>query len=357
MSIGKNGYYSLKEVLKQDCIYNILLGGRNLGKSYAVKEHCLKSAIKNKKCEIAYIRRYADDIKPNLVDAYFADMPIVKYSNGEYSTISTYRGGIYLANIEENGKIKRGIQIGNVFALNNAERYKSTMYPDITNIIYEEFVTTFNYLRDEPTILLNLISTIARDNKPHVYMIANTINRVCPYFNEWSLTNIPNMPIDTIDIYDFENGKIKILVERTRSREDNENNNSLFFGKAVNSIVKGSWESKEYPHIKGNINKDYNVIYDLQIELLDFNFIVTLAYKDIKPFLYVYESCRDKKYKITDKVTLDNNTHSCLKVGNKVHELIHRLYSENMIFYSTNLCGQDFEQCIKNSSINPFTLR
>ena len=48
--MAKQKFYSLKNILKENAEYNLLLGERSNGKSYATKEHCVRKAYENKTC-------------------------------------------------------------------------------------------------------------------------------------------------------------------------------------------------------------------------------------------------------------------------------------------------------------------
>ena len=61
-------YYSLENILKHNAQYNILLGMRSNGKSYAVKYHVLQKAY-NHKGNFIYMRRYKDYIKGKDVES------------------------------------------------------------------------------------------------------------------------------------------------------------------------------------------------------------------------------------------------------------------------------------------------
>ena len=132
----------------------------------------------------------AEDVKGSFVDEYFADVPLKKITKNKYNYITGYRGSIHLANIDEEGKIEKGLCVGKVFALSNDERYKSRAYPDMEDLIFEEFTTANFYLKNEVKRLMQLVSTIFRRRKGYVWMIANTISRISPYFTEWSLSNV-----------------------------------------------------------------------------------------------------------------------------------------------------------------------
>ena len=48
MAKKKEQYYSLSRILKTNAQYYFLIGERSNGKSYAVKEECVKSSYKDK---------------------------------------------------------------------------------------------------------------------------------------------------------------------------------------------------------------------------------------------------------------------------------------------------------------------
>src|SRR5574344_2422520 len=100
-------YYDITNVLKTEAQYIILLGQRSNGKSYQAKLTVLKNAYKNKK-NFVYLRRWQADIKTKAIKSYFADMPISKITNGEYSGIEAWNGDIYFTKEDEKGNIVKG---------------------------------------------------------------------------------------------------------------------------------------------------------------------------------------------------------------------------------------------------------
>lgn len=79
-------------------------------------------------------------------------------------------------------------------------------------------------------------------------MVANTISRVCPYFQQWSLQNIPKMKEGQIDRYRID--ETDIAVEMSPSRKEK---SKMFFGQAAKSIQGGQWESSVFPDLPKNM--------------------------------------------------------------------------------------------------------
>ena len=368
--MGKQNYYSVKNILSTNSDYNLLLGERSNGKSYSVKYLALWQAyhecdyndfLQNGKMtkideyEFGYLRRWRDEIKSQDVERYFADMPIEKITDKEYSCVTFYRGDFYFANIDENGKVKRGKKIGSAFALTSETHYKSLSYPIISTIIFEEFLTKSGYLPHEVDNLLSIISTIARRRYVSVFMIGNTINRMCPYFDEWQLTHVKKQKIGTIEIYNqqtnqfTDNGEqivIKIAVEYCANSG---NNSKMFFGNKAKNIVSGVWDSDEFPHLEKNLNR-YNIYYRLKYEYNSFSFMVLLLKDDNKNiFLYCYPAAEKSKYDriVTDKHNIDKLSTLYLSNVTKYDSLIMELLNNNKIVFSDNLTGTEFNQIKK----------
>lgn len=353
MSVKK--YYRLDAILKHNAIYNILIGERSNGKSYAVKERLLTNAF-NSDAQFVYLRRFDRDITASNVESYFGDMPISILTNGEYTNVTTYRSHIYFSNFDENGKVKRGKMIGYYLALNNDERTKSQTFPCVTDLVYEEFVTTRMYLPDEPNRLLHLVSTIARDRDIKVWLVGNTINRICPYFLDWNLRNIPKQRENEIDDYDYKRTNMdgdefttRISVERCESSNTHSN---MFFGAVSESIAGGKWETKEVPKLQQKY-VDYERLYELELSDCGFTFILQLLMSKNSGDLIVYcypktKQTRNIVRKITTNFEENRLTSVNFNVTIKPEKLMKELLAQNKICYCDNLTGTDFEQVLMN---------
>lgn len=355
MGLGKTGYYTVKDIKKKKAQYNIILGERSPGKSYAVKAEALRNAWKAKAPTMVIIRRFEEDIKTAYMQQYFgdnnentgADGDPFEITGGEFDSIYVMNCKIYFANRDpDSGKYSPGLLIGYCMALSNDERYKSQQFPEVTDVIFEEFVTRKLYLRDEPVRLMNLISTIARKREITVWMIANTISRVCPYFLEWSLRNIPLMQPGTIDTYTFGDTKIAVEMAPTLQKKSR-----MFFGQAAKSIQGGQWEAEELPALPEDYS-EYDKLYEMYVEGQGFTFkLELLINSDAEKVIYVYPFTKQVKPAlpcITEEFTTDPQKRPYLNKEIPAEQMISRLYMQGKICFSSNLCGADFGAVLKN---------
>lgn len=352
MGIGKDGYYTLDDIRKYNCVWNIIYGDRAKGKSYAPAKRGLEYAWKTQKPTLAYIRRYRDDISPELVSKYFdfRGSPLVhKVTGGAFSFIDQYRGYMWWAK-REGGKVKRGEPLGESFALNLWRRYKSTGHPYIKHFLVEEVLADKGYVPEEPKVLQNLVSTIARtDEDIEVYLIGNLISRVCPYFKEWGLKGTRTQKPGTIDIYQIpqEDGTlVPLAVEYCPSPK--ERKSSIFFGSAEKSIQGGHWETHDYAHLPDKweaFKQIYNICYESS---QGFNFNLALLSHIEQGYLlvYVYPAKHIQGRTLSSSYSTDIFVTPALSKENPVEILYHNLIVRNKIVFSDNLCGEDFYNCL-----------
>jgi len=347
-------FYSLTNMKKTNAQYRMLLGEKSNGKSYAVKSEVIQDYVDNGH-KFIYMRRYREDLKTIDVNAYFEDAPVKKITHNKWERVYYDKGMIYLANYNaEDDKIEKGPEIGRTVYLSGYEHFASQSFLDVYNIVYEEFITQRNYLPNEPAQLQKMVSTILRDRPGAVYLIGNTINRVCPYFTEWQLNHTIRQKEGTIEIYKFHrtdlNGNdilTEVAVERCESSNSKTN---MFFGKTAEFIVKGGWEVYDKPKLP-RPKDEYTVLYELLLERKNFSFVVQLMVEVETggQFVYVYPFSNKRRIRriVTERFSTDPfvtyNISPKIPAEVKINELI----KDGKICFSDNLTGADFEAAIK----------
>ena len=357
---AKQKYYNLSEIQKTNSQYNFILGERSNGKSFAIKKHCLERAIKNNDYEKFFLlRRYSDDIKKEYVISYFGDknLNIEKLTNGRFNSIITKSGKIQLVLIDENNKISSDfLTVGYVRSINQAERYKSNTYEDVSNVIFEEFVATGLYLTNEIDKFLSIISTIARRDEIRVYLIGNTISRNCIYFQYFNLKNVPKQKQGTIDIYTFkscdqrnENNELieyRIAVELCANLSQN---TKMYFGESSQkAITSGAWCSDDYPRIK--VDEECKLIHTI---IFEYGFSMFKADCYIKnDFIFWKISPKNTEIKRNTRLITDKFSKQGRLISYKLESLTIKenkllsLFNSKKVFYSDNLTGTEFNQAL-----------
>ena len=348
-------FYRLDAILRHKAQYNLIYGERSNGKSYAVKEYCLKR-FRDYGEEFVVIRRLKSDVTKALNDLYFSDAPIEDIFDGKYNCIYTQSGRVYLAFLDEDGKRKNPTLCGYVRALSEAQRYSSGAYNNVKNIVLEEFISLDGrYLPNEIMLFRHIISTIARKRDVNVFMIANTISRLSPYFREFGVKNIERQALGTIDDYEIQNddgSTVKIACEycantKTRSK--------MFFGSDAKMTNEGKWLTNEYPHITLDMLEQSIELFIFIVEYNDTKFCCRVMQNNETSAVYLYvtpktTAIKDYTTVYTNKTTDNPYCRRGLYPRTARERDILSLIDDRC-YYSDNLTGTEFTETVKKLKI------
>lgn len=256
-------FYSLKPILERNCIYSLIIGERSNGKTFSVLSYAIQRYLKTGE-QFAIIRRWREDfigaLGQQMVDEFGKLGLIEKWSEGKWTDLYYYASKWYLCRYEENSKgvqerVRNEEPIAFGFAISAAEHYKSTNYPNITTVLFDEFIASVSnrgYLVDEFTLFQNVLSTIIRQrNNVRIFMLGNTINKYCPYFNEMGLKHVRNMEQGTIDVYEYGESELTVAVEYCAPTKRGKPSDKYFAfdNPKLKMITTGGWEMEVYPHL------------------------------------------------------------------------------------------------------------
>ena len=286
-------FYNLSRIKELKCQYNLIFGKRSNGKTYSVLKEIIENYAKTGQ-QGAYLRRYREDFigkrGQQMFSALVSDGLIKEYTGGKWTTVKYQSSQWFFAREDE--KTGRLITDGEPFcfgfSLAQMEHDKSTSYPNITTIVFDEFISRIGYLPNEFVLFMNVLSTIIRQrNNVTIYMLGNTVNKYCPYFKEMGLGHIEDMEAGKIDVYTYGNSKLKVAVERTKNHNIQGRKSDVYFAfdnPSLEMITGGAWELDLYPHcprkyVDEDIVFKFFLIYNDQIlqgevvELDDCSFI------------------------------------------------------------------------------------
>lgn len=346
-------FYRLKDIKKKKATYNVIIGERSNGKTYSTLEESLIKFFKDGS-KMAYIRRWQEDVigkrASNIWKGLNDDGTVHKLSKGEYDGVLYKSGRFYLYTLDEESKqplYNEDDLIGYVFALSASEHDKSTSYPNVKTIIFDEFMTRGTYLPDEFILLMNTISTIVRrQDDVVIYMLANTVNKYCPYFSEMGLNHVLQMTQGTIDVYRYGDSKLTVAVEYCASMKQKKVNNFYFaFGNPkLEMITGGAWELNIYPHCPIKY-KPKNVEFTYFIVFNDFTYQCEIVTVGDNYFTYIHLKTTDLKYPDDDLIySFDyspklNYNRNIYKPITKLQKNILWFFQTERVYYQSNDVG------------------
>ena len=355
-------YYSTSAIDKRDATYNLIFGERSNGKTYALLLKTLKDYVKNNH-QMAYVRRWKEDITGRRAAQLFAGInengEVSKLTKGEFTGIHYFSGKFYLCTYDDNGKAVYGDTniLGFTFSLSDGEHNKSTSYPNIKTIVFDEFLTNKIYLNDEFVHFMNTVSTIVRKREDvKIYMLGNTVNKYCPYFKEMGLEHIQKMKQGTIEVYKYGESHLTVAVEycKTIDNGDSKGANKYFAfnNPKLSMITGGAWELNIYPHLPYKY-KDKNILLTYFIDFSDNIYQCEIINIGDIYFTYIHIKTTPIKNIDSDLIyCLDYNpkpnyNRSIFKPVNNVQKKIAWFFANDKVFYQDNNTGDAIANYLK----------
>lgn len=353
---SQNEYYSYANIDKLKATYNIIIGQRANGKTYGMLKKILDAYI-DKGLPSAYVRRLDEQIKTTVIAHLFNELSpyIAKKTNGNYNGVTYWMHAFYLVknDILADGSVKRQNKDSKPFcrayALNTMENSKGADAGKIRYICFDEFMTRKFYLANEFVVFQNLLSSLIRNREGvQIYMLANTVNKYCPYFKDMGLKSVDTMEQGTINLYTVGKTDTTIAVEYCDTVKVSEKvaKYYAFDNPQLDMITSGAWEIALYRHSPPELHK-YDIIISFFV-VFDDKLIQgdIYNYKDY-PIIFWHPKTTPLKNPDQDiiyypEIYDGNPLHMVTLSGGvtKAQKLIEMLIKSNRTFYSDNTCGE-----------------
>ena len=355
-------FYSPSTINRKNATYNLIFGERSNGKTYALLKQSVLDYVKTGG-QMAYVRRWKEDITGRRASRLFSALcengEIAKLTNNEFTGVHYWAGKWYLCTYDDNGKAIYSDTdiIAFSFALSDGEHDKSTSFPSIKTIVFDEFLTNKIYLNDEFVLFMNTISTIVRKRDDvKIYMLGNTVNKYCPYFQEMGLEHIQKMRQGTIDVYKYGESKLTVAVEYCASLQDENsptvNKYFAFNNPKLEMITGGAWELSLYPHLPYKY-KPKDVVLTFYIEFNDNIFACEIIELGDLAFIYVHIKTTPIRNPDSQLIyTLEYNpklnyNRNLFNPMNKAQARILWFFKHDKVFYQNNNVGDSISNYLK----------
>lgn len=334
-------YYNKNKILSYDFDFMFICGGKDIGKSYTIKEFLIHKFLK-KKSQFLFLTRYENEQEGELnkVKTYFNDK---KLSRKYYDYSIIYKNKRYYL-FNKNTEKKQ--LFGYVGALNKlSQQTGSISVEDIDYVIFEEFQNIDGrYLKDEVNKFLILYNSIARgDNKPtrrvKVFFLSNAFSITNPYFSEFQIDKRLRIGTKILKYKDK-----NIIVEMAEAQD------------VVNTIKKSNF----YKLIKNTKYEEFslaNKFYldnDAVIKKLKSNDKIFIKFKYDKKIFSLYKSSdyliftekqnKEKTEIIT--ITEDDFTPNKMKIElfkkTASYKIIYKFFISSKIFFTSQYSYKAF---------------
>lgn len=346
-------FYSLNRILSKNADYNVIFGERSNGKTYATLKHGIETFLKTGK-QMAYIRRWREDLRGKRAESLFANHTangeIERLTNGKFNEVFYFSNKWFLSfyDAEKNKRLPDDVPFCYGFCLSEQEHEKSSSYPNVTTIVFDEFLTRRIYLPDEFMLFMNLLSTIIRQRDDvKVFMLGNTVNKYCPYFTEMGLKQVPVMEQGTIDIYKFGEHGATVAVEycSTIVKQKASNKYFCFDNQNLQMITGGKWELAVYPHLPTKYKPD-DVLFTYYIQFNDVTLQGNIIQVGNENFTYIHMKTtpiKDEDNSLIYSLEMNgkpNYKRKLISTASYVEQQVSRYFATDKVFYQNNEVGE-----------------
>lgn len=359
-------YYSYDEIDKHKATYNLIIGQRSNGKTFGMLKKIIDEYLETG-TPSAYIRRLDEQIKPTYISFLFN--PLAEYvaekTNGRYNSFDYRLRAFYLMKTETDEvgntkKTKDKKPFCRLYSINAHDTSKGADAGKVRYVVFDEFITRQYYLTNEFVMFQNVLSSIIRNRDGvQIYMLANTVNKYCPYFADMGLKGIDEMEQGTINLYTIGKTKTTIAVEYCAQNQTSQKVSKYFAfdNPQLEMITEGSWEIALYRHAPPKLNTypilfSFFIVYHEKIVQGDI-----YQYKNY-PIIFYHPKTTELQHPERDIIYYEevydgNPLHMITLTGGqtRAHKIIEQLIRTNRTFFSDNSCGELVNNWLKSALV------
>lgn len=220
-------FYNPQPLFSYNSHYNFVLDVRGRGKTFSLaKKKPIDDFLKTGE-QFIYLRRYKEELKD--ISTFFADIEWM-YPDHHLEV----KGRTFYCDKKV---------IGYAVNLSTANMKKSVAYPNVTKIIYDEFILEKGFVRyipNEVKTFFNFYETVARTrDNVKAYFIGNAISLTNPYFLELKIIVDPTQRFTSVQ--NFKNNKgVREHLVLVEIGQDDDNFRDMKKQSKFGMITKGS---------------------------------------------------------------------------------------------------------------------
>ena len=348
--------YDGGELLKQSPHMALVFSGRSDGKTYFFIERALKQYLKRGVCTV-YARRHYELFKNPDIRALCEPLVINGLLAGtKWDGIEYRQGGWWLYYNKPNDNAEDEFDCKKVFdkqcwlravGMSTSISNKGGTFTNIEDVIIDEVITRDSYLYNELDLFDNFISSVARfDDGIHFYLLGNTVDTECPYFDYFDIIPDENIHQGDIVLKTTKVGDLELKTAVEWSKSDPNKKSNVYFlnskSQSAKMITTGSFESATYPGLP--VEKIFPKDEKFTFYILWKTRLVKGTLVIIKNERFVYfqkwdEAIdEDKDFVFSD--FLDSRRNWRQNIFNSPFNITIKTMRENRMFYDSNGTGE-----------------
>lgn len=204
---GKPRHYQLKKVLSYYPDTVLIIGERNLGKTFTVREQLFLWWLEKGE-RFCILARHENRI-PELVEGYFSKVfertenkKLRRYVEENKPETKLEKGVLKLITKDKNDKVLKQT-IGYAVDIAVKQHAKDRTFHNARNFIFDEAIIEpedlrySRYIPDEFANLYSVVNSVTREDvdnpeKPRVFLLGNAADLINPWFRECDINEVPS---------------------------------------------------------------------------------------------------------------------------------------------------------------------
>lgn len=277
----KPSFWTPDITLTKNCNIMFLIGPRGVGKTYGVKKWCVKRFLKKGE-QFVYMRRYDSELDLTITTLFndFKDDEFLKDYDFKIGSLYGYKQAFFIKHKTE----KEYRVMGFYMSLSTSFHFKATSYPNVANLIYDEFLfekgDRAKELKQEFNKFFNVLETIFRLRNFRCFMLGNAttfdtcykdgFNLQKPFNTRYWRHKTKPIIVEMIDKKDYtlikKQSLVGVLAQGTEYESYAIDNNFIFDSKSFVKKKRGNYKfimgfyykNKSY----GLFTNNHNLIVD-----------------------------------------------------------------------------------------------
>lgn len=286
--IDENGFYTYEPLFSYNAYINIVVGGRDIGKTYTKRRDCIREFIKRGYRFVAVVRHISRLKGSGKMQDGFFDKVSAEFPGYAFKTEGVFGFIAAKSEADENGKIpaKAWKLLCYFIAISEAEDLKERTFANIRDIIFDEFcIEKIGHKRYLPrefhqfTKALKSLDRINQDNTRlplRVWLIGNSCDLVNPYFSAFGITTVPKFGYTWVDekktimlnyIPDIQRPKERLSrTDSLISRYDKEDTITAdnAFANGGDTFIERKPSSARFQYAMSLFGNDFGIWYDVK---------------------------------------------------------------------------------------------
>lgn len=228
---GKRKYYDLQTPLTYYPDTLMIVGERNVGKTFTVREYLLTRYLKRGErfCGLARHSNRIPDISAGYFDKIFEDTKderLRAFVESNKPVTKLEKGVMKLGLLQKSGKYEWR-DMGYFTDIAVKQHAKERTFLNVRNLIFDEAIIEpedlrySGYIADEFANLYSVVNSVTRERvgskrKPRVFLLGNSADLINPWFKECGINEIPpyglhwylhkTFLLDYVDPSDYDSG-------------------------------------------------------------------------------------------------------------------------------------------------------